>query len=164
MGYTTEFSGQISVNPPLNAKEIAFLEKFSRSRRMDRKNGPYFVDGTGDFGQGDDPDIRDYNRPPQGQPSLWCQWVPTDDGTAIEWDGGEKFYAGAEWMKYLIQHFIGPRPLAAVALSFLQGHTCNGEITAQGEDPDDRWMLIVKDSVVSVALAQRVTYGEPTEV
>ncbi|HEY1035564.1 MAG TPA: hypothetical protein VGE09_11345 [Pseudoxanthomonas sp.] len=152
MGYTTEFQGQINIEPPLSAEEITFLKKFNETRRMDRRNGPYHVDGTGDFGQGHDSDVRDYNRPPAGQPGLWCNWTPTDDGTAIEWDGGEKFYDSLEWMQYLIEHFLAPGAKAATELPFLQAnHVLNGTIKAQGEEMDDRWKLIVTDNAVSRA-------------
>ena len=150
MGYTTEFKGQIKIEPSLNAQEIDFLRKFSGTRRMNRKNGPYFVNGTEFAGQGRDTDIIDYNEPPEGQPSLWCQWVPTKDGQYIEWDGGEKFYHADDWMEYIIQHFIGAKPLAKEHLPFLQGHSCNGKIKAQGEDMDDRWLLNVEDNKVVV--------------
>ena len=70
MGYTTEFGGSVSISPPLNAHEIAYLRKFAASRRMDRARGPYFVDGSGPFGQGHDDDIRGFNKPPAGQPGL----------------------------------------------------------------------------------------------
>lgn len=53
-------------------------------------------------------------------------------------------------MVYLIQHFIGTNPQAKSELPFLQGHTLNGTISAQGEDPDDMWLLHVKDNTVSV--------------
>jgi len=149
MGYTTEFSGSISINPPLNQQEIEFLRKFNETRRMDRRNGPYHVEGSG-FGRGDDTDVIDQNRPPAGQPGLWCQWVPTDDGTAIEWDGGEKFYDSLEWMRYLIDHFLKPGALAHGIVDGLQAnHICNGTIKAQGEEMDDRWKLIVTDNQVS---------------
>lgn len=149
MGYTTEFSGQVDITPPLNEQEIEFLNKFSGTRRMDRKNGPYFVDGSEDFGQGHNGDIREYNRPPAGQPGLWCQWVPNEDGTALEWDGGEKFYDATEWMTYLIEHFLKPDAVAKSVLPFLQGHTLNGEIDAEGEDSGDIWKLVVKKNKVS---------------
>lgn len=150
MGYTTEFSGSISIDPPLNAEEIAYLNKFSDTRRIHRTKGPYFVDGTGLRGQGADADIINHNLPPTGQPGLWCKWVPTEDGTGIEWSGDEKFYDSAEWMEYLIEHFLKPNAVAKLALPFLQAnHTCNGVIKAQGEDMDDRWKLIVKDNVVT---------------
>lgn len=155
MGYTTDFSGEVSINPPLNKKEIEYLQKFNQTRRMSRMNGPYFVDGTGDYGQGRDSDILDFNRPPEGQPGLWCNWTPTEDGTAIEWDGGEKFYNAEKWMAYLIKHFVGSDPIAKrehpEEFSFLQGHDLNGRIDAQGEDYDDKWLLIVENNKVKVA-------------
>src|SRR6478735_9098142 len=118
MGYTTEFSGQISVEPPLNAEEIAYLKRFAASRRMKRTQGPYHATDDGNFGQDDREGVLDYNEPPSGQPGLWCQWVPTDDGTAIEWDGGEKFYNSVEWMRYIIDHFLKPGAIAKNALPF----------------------------------------------
>lgn len=148
MGYTTNFNGQIEIVPPLNAEEIAYLNKFSETRRMSRLEGPYFINGSEMFGQGRDSDITDYNSPPQGQPGLWCNWIPTPDGKAIEWNETEKFYQSDKWMKYLIEHFIGSDPKAKDTLPFLQGHTLNGTIEAQGEDSDDRWDLIVKDNKV----------------
>lgn len=151
MGYTTEFSGSVSIEPPLNAQEIEFLKKFSSTRRMDCEQGPYYVDRGGFAGQDqNDPKIRDYNRPPAGQPGLWCQWVPKEDGTAIEWNEMEKFYDSQEWMTYIINHFLKPGAIAAGELPFLQAnHVVNGQIKAQGEEMDDRWKMVVKDNEVS---------------
>ena len=153
MGYTTDFRGKVRIQPPLNADEVAYLTKFAETRRMSRRSGPYYVDGSGVWGQGDDPDVIDYNRPDPTQPGLWCQWIPTANGTALKWDGGEKFYDAEEWMSYLIAHFLAPDALAKVAhpkqFAFLQGHTCNGKIEAQGEAWDDHWLLIVRDNTVT---------------
>ncbi len=151
MGYNTEFSGSVKVEPPLNPEEIAFLNKFSQTRRMQRTRGPYFVDGQGFLGQGPDPDIENYNYPPEGQPGLWCHWAPSEDGATIRWDGSEKFYDSPEWMEYLLDHFLKPGALAKAQLPFLQAnHIVQGVIEAQGEDPDDHWELVVQDNVVSV--------------
>lgn len=147
MGYTTEFEGQIAVEPPLSKDEIEFLTKFAKTRRMNRLNGPYYVDGTGFAGQGCDQDVINYNEPPRGQPGLWCKWVPTEDGTAIEWNGVEKFYDSEEWMRYIINHFLSKDHFAK--LPFLTGHTLNGTILAQGESITDRWMLQVVDNAVT---------------
>ncbi len=147
MGYTTTFEGQITIDPPLNQQEIDYLTKFADTRRMACTQGPYYVD------RGTDPDrhdlgVTDYNSPPAGQPGLWCQWVPAEDGAALQWDGGEKFYSSAEWMQYLIDHFIKPGALAKTALPFLQAnHTANGSITAQGEEHGDLWTLVVSNNV-----------------
>lgn len=147
MGYTTEFSGQISVEPPLSAEEVEFLYKFANTRRMKRKKGPYYVDGLGFKGQDREVDVLDQNVPPDGQPGLWCHWISTPDGKFVEWDGGEKFYNPAEWMAYLIEHFLKPSHLAT--MPFLGEHSLNGEILAQGEDITDRWLLKVENNTVS---------------
>ena len=174
MGYTTDFEGSVSIEPPLNETEIKYLNKFANTRRMDREKGPYYVGGKGICGQDHEDDIRNYNRPPKGQPGLWCQWVPvvdeTDDETEepisashIEWDGGEKFYEATEWMQYIIDHFIGENPLAKLnqpeRFNFLQGHKVNGEIFAEGEEPGDHWKIIVEDGIAREVQGQ-VTYDD----
>jgi len=157
MGYTTEFDGRVSVSPPLNRHEIVYLLKFAATRRMDRTRGPYFVDGSGPFGQGRDDDIQNFNQPPAGQPGLWCQWEPTEDGTAIQWNGEEKFYDSADWMTYIIDTFLKPGAVLASELAspepdrhypeefrhFTFDHELNGVIDARGEDDDDQWQLLV---------------------
>ena len=164
MGYTTDFSGSIEINPPLSKEECDFLTMFNNSRRMDCEQGPYYIGRGGFAGQDADPKVRDHNRPPEGQPGLWCQWVPNEQGTSIVWDDGEKFYDSAEWMKYIIEHFIGANPLAKGELPFLTGHQCNGTIEALGEDSDDRWDLIVKDNEVSTQAFAYSEDGDPVEV
>lgn len=148
MGYTTDFTGTIEVTPPMGPELVTFLTKFNETRRMHREKGPDYVDGTGFMGQDHEGDVIDYNHPPAGQPGLWCRWTPTPGGTGIEWDGGEKFYHAGEWMKYIINRYIAPK-----------GHVCNGEIMAQGEDYDDRWILIVNNNEVFVAPGE-ISYGQ----
>lgn len=161
MGYTTDFTGQITVTPPLNTAEITYLKRFADTRRMHRGNGPYFT-GSGLAGQGQDPDIINFNAPGPEQPGLWCNWVPTDDGTAIEWNNAEKFYNSVEWMRYLIQAFLEKGAAVQVELAapvegrvypvefegFTFDHVLNGVIEAQGEDSDDRWVLVVENNEV----------------
>ncbi|MFE0462336.1 hypothetical protein ACFW1A_24090 [Kitasatospora sp. NPDC058965] len=154
MGYTTTFTGRITVAPPLNPQEIGYLRKFAGTRRMDRDNGPYYVDGTGWAGQGHDADIREFSKPPAGQPSLWCQWEPTEDGTAIAWNGHENFYGSSEWMAYLVDHFLKPGAHAQGRPGF-EGftfdHVLHGVIDAQGEEEWDSWQLTVRDNAVSAS-------------
>lgn len=174
MGYTTDFDGEVRIDPPLNPEEIAYLRKFAGSRRMLRDLGPYFTDGSGLFGQGDDPDIRDHNSPPTGQPGLWCHWVPSDDGSGIGWDGTEKFYDAETWMTYLIDTFLKPGAAVQTELAspvegrhypdafarFTFDHVLSGVIDAQGEDPEDRWRLVVEDNAVTTQRAQIVWTDE----
>lgn len=167
MGYTTDFDGTVTVTPPLNTFELAYLRKFARSRRMVRDHGPYFVEGSGFLGQDDDADVRDHNTPPAGQVSLWCNWEPTEDGTAIEWNGAEKFHAADEWMAYLIDTFLKPGATVQAEMAspvagrsypqefahFTFDHEVSGTIDAQGEDSEDRWRLVVTANAVTTQRA-----------
>lgn len=163
MGYTTDFSGSFKFNRPLTEQEGNFIKKFNETRRMERdvnklmeihkgeggnpflqkeetygKHGEYFVGGGGSFGQDRDDSIIDYNRPPHGQPGLWCQWTINEGGTELEWDGGEKFYSYTEWLEYLIKHFFSK-----------WGVILNGEVTWEGEDSDDIGKIVVVDNDVT---------------
>lgn len=190
MGYTTEFSGEATVTPPLNEHEIAYLQRFADSRRMHRTQGPYYAEPGNNWGQSGE-GVLNYNEPPQQQPGLWCHWVPTEDGSAICWDGGEKFYDSAEWMAYLITTFLKPdatvqrelrehaeaqggtlpalRPAGQEWLyppefaHFTFDHVVNGEIDADGESPGDVWRLVVRDNVVSVQSGE-IAFAEETVI
>jgi hypothetical protein len=145
MGYSTSFEGQVTVTPPLNAAEVAFLAAFADSRRHQRPDGPY---STTDARYDQD----GYNTPPEGQPGLWCNWEATPDGTGIRWNGAEKFYYAAEWMTYLIDHFLKPAAHAQGHPGFEKftfDHTVTGLIKAQGDEPDDTWDLVVDDNEVA---------------
>lgn len=115
--------------------------------------GGYFVGEGGYAGQCDPqfPSVEEklrigivsYNDEPSDQPGLWCQWTPNEAGTAIEWDGGEKFTRYIAWLNYIIEHFLRP-----------WGYTLNGEIHWQGEDPEDRGTIyVVGNHVTSGELA-----------
>ncbi|MFA5234770.1 MAG: hypothetical protein WC390_10255 [Sulfurimonas sp.] len=171
MGYSADFGGQFDLNKPLAPEHLAYLKAFSISRRMKRNakivegcsdpvriaaglpiglEGGYFVgNAENDFGQENDESIDvnrgDHNHPPSDQPGLWCQWIPNDDGTVIEWDGTEKFHNYVEWLKYLIKHFIEP-----------WGYVLNGEVEWQGEERSDIGKIIVKNNDVQVKMGRIV--------
>jgi hypothetical protein len=142
----------------LKAEHAAYLKQFSQTRRMRRdpnrlkqfpdpireavglplgKEGGYFVGGGGFWGQDHDESVLDYNEPPEGQPGLWCQWIPNELSTAIVWNQGEKFYYYVEWLEYLLKHFLTP-----------WGYVVNGQVYWQGEDDPDRGTIVVKDNKV----------------
>lgn len=169
MGYDTNFDGEFNLDKPLSPEHKAYLEKFSETRRMKRnqtaaskmedpirtaaklpigKEGAYFVGGKGMCGQDEDAGIVDYNTPPDGQPSLWCQWVPNHDGTAIVWDGGEKFYEYVDWIDYLVERFLGP-----------WGYTLNGEVYWSGDDSGDLGRIKIVNNDIKVNAA-RIVYDE----
>lgn len=162
MGYTTEFCGEIKANPPLNTKEQEFFKNFSQTRHVVRNHlnqGKYFLsDGSDYFGQST-PNILENNRPPEGQPGLWSQWVSNDKGN-IQWNGAEKFYSAEEWMVYFVEHFFKKNSFMKInepetyEKHGFQAHNLDGVIYAKGEEPGDLWKLIVKDNEVFVSTGE----------
>ena len=160
MGYTTEFNGQFNLNKKLTKSRKEYLLKFAETRRMKRdpkkaeklddevrrkvglpigEEAEYFVGGLGFCGQDSDESIIEYNETPKTQPSLWCKWIPNDDGTAIWWNGAEKFYSYIEWIQYLIQNFLEP-----------WGYVLNGTVEWRGEEPNDTGSIVIENNQVQV--------------
>lgn len=158
MGYTTDFFGNFNLDRELLPEHSEYLSAFAYTRRMKRNSeiaekftdvvrekvglgigeeGGYYVGEKENFGQKRDESVIDGNNPPEGQPGLWCQWVPTEDNKGICWDEGEKFYHYVEWLEYIIVHFLKP-----------WGYVLNGEVRWQGEDEYDKGIITVKDNVV----------------
>ena len=166
MGYTTDFHGRFEFNNPVEPWLIEYIDKFCNSRRMKRNNekikelypnwkdlcfngelgveGEFFIGGIGFMGQGDDDSVLDHNRPPKTQPELWCQWIVSEDGMYLEWDGAEKFYSYCEWLDYLIVEFFHPL-----------GYVLNGDVEWQGEDYEDLGTIHVVDNVIEVEYGVR---------
>jgi len=67
----------------------------------------------GGFYVGDDedwrcPSIVDANKPPRGQPRLWCPWMPNRDlsGLTVSLDVTNDDLP--KWLRYIIKHFLAP--------------------------------------------------------
>lgn len=154
MGYTTDFFNEsLKLNKQLSLDDKSFLDKLAATRRVKRNvegygvEGEFYVDGKGFMGQDNDSTVVDGNSPPSTQPSLWCQWKPTEDGWGLEWDQGEKFYNYVEWLEYII-NWLEPR-----------GYVLNGSVDWVGEDSDDKGRIVVKDNIVKV-LEGKTVYEE----
>jgi hypothetical protein len=74
--------------------------------------------------------------------------VPNEDGSALVWDEGEKFYDYTEWIVYLINQYLAPR-----------GYTVDGEVRWNGEEDEDKGIIIVKKNKVSTRVMRAITYG-----
>ena len=151
MGYTTEFFGKFDLNKPLDLKIKKFLDMFSDSRRMGRRKDPaYGIQG--EFfvlEETIETDVIDYNKPPSTQPSLWCNWVPTEDGTGIQWNGSEKFYNYTEWLVYLINKILAPN-----------GYILNGKVDYEGEERSDSGTIEIKDNHVFLDGVEKLNLDE----
>lgn len=157
MGYTTDFRGALEITPPLNPKQVDYINLFCSTRRMKRdpkvlqemykgkhgfngtygNKGEYFAFDDGNMGQKRDNSINDFNST-GSIPGLWCNWKITEEGTNLEWNGGEKFYNYTEWLQFLITHFFTVWDV-----------TLNGEIQWRGEEWDDNGTITVIKNLVS---------------
>ena len=156
MSYSIEFKGQFDLTPALTQDQVKYLTKFSRTRRVKRDSqiaeilpdpiresvglpighdGEFFVGGLDEY---DCLSIIDTDLPPSTQPNLRCLWVPLKDGSAITWNGDEKFYGYWRWMQYIIDHFLKP-----------WGITANGCIGLEGEDGADMGKITIKDNIIA---------------
>lgn len=115
MGYTTNFEGKLKLNKALSLSDYRWLANFADERHEGERATE------------------------QKMPGIWCQWVPSEDGEYIQWDGGEKFYEYIEWLQWLVVNFFQPK-----------GYVLNGKIDWEGEDSEDIGTIIVKDNMVSV--------------
>lgn len=168
MGYTTTFTGKFTCTPALNSAQVAYLKALCHTRRMQRKGASklpdplrkavglplgdeeeYFVGGTGWAGQDRDETIVEYNSPPASQPSLWCQWTPSDDGKFIKWDGGEKFYQYDTWLRYINQHFLKP-----------WGVKLTGDVKWYGESRSDRGVIVANNGIEVLSGDKFVAYKQ----
>ena len=73
---------------------------------------------------------------PQG-PGGYCQWILSKDRTAIEWDGGEKFYDFITWIR-LVAKLAGE-----------MGYSLTGKVRWSGEERQDKGEIIAADNIIT---------------
>lgn len=119
MGYTTTFSGTLQIKSDLTKNEIKFLRKI----------------------EGEVPDdICKRYEAKYGRLSWGCfDFQMNDDMEGFEWNGGEKTYDAEKQIQFIIDECLSINP------KFL----LEGVMLCQGEDPDDRWRLVVKKNKVT---------------
>lgn len=110
MGYTTNFSGHIALSRKLTLAEAKTLLQWA-----------------------EDPESID-----RVHPGNYLQWVPSESLDAIVFDGNEKFYNYAEWMRFVLL-FLSEANIEA-----------NGTIAWQGESTGDVGTLVVVNNDLTV--------------
>ena len=111
MAYRTDFIGHVEVRPGLNEAEVAYLAAFAGSRRWRRAEGPYAVPASPC--EQEPVGARAWHLPAEGQPTLWCDWVPCWDGCCLTWEGEARFAGVGTWLGYLVDHFLRPGAAAS---------------------------------------------------
>jgi len=172
MGHYIEFDGVFTCAPTLTPNQVNYLKAFAETRHLKRDatataqlpdlrrqavglpvgdEGGYFVSDDHGHWEGNHhvapahyATVLDPSKPPIGQPDLYCKWVPSEDGTSIEWNGAENFDAYLQWLEYLIMHFLQP-----------WGITLNGEVTWQ-DNWDEFGLIVVRNNVVSTKEGRRI--------
>jgi len=172
--YRIQFAGGVSLDRPLQPEQAAYLRRFFSTRRVawlteqvqERADpfreavklplgveGAYFVGLSFDELKVADwrPLVANQNKPPQGQPLLWCFWKLEEDGITLRYaDPRFELYYCYAWLQYLIEHFFHP-----------WGYTLNGEITWQGDDAEDRGTIRVKNGQLEHRLFQASGQSRP---
>ncbi len=126
MSYRAHIAGRFTLDRPLSVERKVTLEKYANERH----EGPSYPDYP------------------------YCQWVPSEDGTAIEYTEHEiSYYYCTEWLEHIVETFLKP-----------WGYVLNGRATWHGEDlgSTDLGVIVVRDNAVREADAI-VTYPDPFE-
>lgn len=161
MGYTTSFSGGLTIKPRLPDEYVKLFNEIAGKR-----NNSY---GDGDEGSFDHLMFGNLGRPgpsalglegPTGVPACWCQWELDQDAehTLLQWDGGEKFYEYAKWLAFC---------LAVIKKDFPRSKF-EGTIEWQGEDDNDVGRLSLSEggTVIEQPGEKEIYYhasGQPVE-
>lgn len=122
----TELKGKFSLNKELDEETSKLLHGLANTRRMARDidklkelgfNGDYGVEGEffvdsvvgEDIDYEEDVTILNVNIQPSTQPSLWCDWVPSEDNLSIHAPESPNFWRSQEWMNYILERILNPR-------------------------------------------------------
>lgn len=172
MGYRVTTVGHIDVRPALNDEEFEYLVAFAESRRWRRSGDPWEVPAA-PFGMDEDHgDVEGYSQPAEGQPGLWCPWVPSCGGRCLGVIDGRdgRHDSLTRWLAYLDETFLrrGARASGVPGFeSFTFDHELSGVVAAYRNDCGELWLVRPRSGRVEEevlrqgdSLAQQMTYDD----
>lgn len=119
MGYSTEFIGTLKIKNELTASQLRELNRILHSDTED------LMTEFPEAFRGDNIRAKD----------AYIQLTLNQDFNGIEWDGSEKCYYMTEVVNVIIECMKKTVP----------DFELEGSLSAQGEDVEDRWTLLIKE-------------------
>jgi hypothetical protein len=119
MGYDVDYNGEVEVTPALAENDAVILRAVVNREQTDETR-PIFAA----IAASAEPDL-------PGHEGLL---EVSEDRSRILPEDGESRHGVRMWLRLLLEHFLVPR-----------GYVLNGEIWWEGQDPDDRGCIFIKD-------------------
>lgn len=164
MRYPIQFDSHLTLDRPLSPQHLAYLNQFVQIRRVALsvehlqaipdplreavglplgEEGAYFVDLDFDHERLLEPMVLNINKPPHGQPSLWCAWRFDLGGASLSYSDSYNLYRCYVWLQYLLEHFLLP-----------WGYRVHGEIYWQGAEAADHGKITAHGNTLDIQLDQ----------
>ena len=124
MGYKTYYSGEIAVSPTLTEADAAVVRAVAAGQRSEQTQAVFAA-----IAASPEPDLPWYT----GLLAI------SEDRNLILPEEDESRPGFGMWLRLLLAHFL-----------FARGYVLNGQVSWEGEDPDDRGILFVKDNGIEI--------------
>ena len=125
MDYTTTFDGSFYLNKPLDATTIDLINNLRTTKtKIDNNDNENIMI------------CENMYETSSTEKSNTLHWYYNNKLECIQWDGNEYFTNYVAWLEYLIEEILKPN------------YILNGKISYQGDDYEDRGLIIVEDNKV----------------
>ena len=124
LGYSTYYNGEIAVFPTLTEADAAIVRAVVEGERSKQTQAVFAA-----IAASPEPDLP-WHTGLLKVSEDWNLFLPEEDQSRPGF---------GMWLSLLIDHFLSAR-----------GYVLNGQVSWEGEDPDDRGILFVKDNVIEI--------------
>lgn len=122
MGYDVYYNGEVDVAPPLTENDAVIMRAFVNREQTEETRAIFAA-----IAVSAEPDL-------PGHEGLL---EVSEDRSCILPEEGESRHGVRMWLRLLLAHFLVPR-----------GYVLNGEVRWEGQDPDDRGCIFIKDNQI----------------
>ena len=124
MGYSMYYNGEITVSPILTETDAAIVRAVVEGERSEQTQAVFAA-----IAASPEPDL----------PWHTDLLTVSENRSLILPEEDESRPGFGMWLRLLLEHFLFPR-----------GYVLNGQVSWEGEDPDDRGILFVKENVIEI--------------